>query len=274
MLEPHLRADTAKAIVNIQSTGVVDTHSLIACLMDRIERKGGILCHSHCLHKVRFSETGPVLTIKGPDGSDFEMKSDIVINCAGIHADTVASLLNTDTPYPRQKWILGRYAKLRGSANNLFSRLVYPISIKTTSLKSASDLGNSLGGLGIHSLLDPITGESGVFGPDAIVTLPRGSTFQDPLLAAQPGDDQKLVKMFADSIATYVRIDAKDLASRLALDYCGVRSRSENGDFHLDWADRDRTAFNCIGIESPGLTSSLAIADHIASAVLDRLSIN
>ena len=215
------------------STGIIDSHAFMLSLQGELERNGGMIAFQT---QVRAVHAETILRI---ETADFELQADWFINCAGLHAPGLAQ----GTPNaPQAFFAKGHYYAYSGQQP--FSRLVYPVA--------------QTGGLGVHVTLD-LAGQI-KFGPDVrwIDTLDYSfdeSHFEDFVTAIRsyyPGLDQQ----------------------RLHPSYTGIRPKiapADGGfqDFRIEGPDAHGVAgwINLLGIESPGLTASLAIAQEVASQV-------
>jgi L-2-hydroxyglutarate oxidase LhgO len=152
-----------------------------------------------------------------------------VVNAAGLDADEVAALAGFSH---RQYFVKGNYFRLRRSQ---LRHLIYPLP--------PSDLA----GVGIHVTLD-LDGHARL-GPD-VEPLGRERDYRV--------DEARREQFFAAASRYLIDLRREDLTP----DYAGIRPKVEGGDFIVeaagDW-------INLIGIESPGLTSALALADRVAA---------
>ncbi|MEE4025736.1 NAD(P)/FAD-dependent oxidoreductase [Gordonia sp. PKS22-38] len=226
------------------STGIVDAHSLMRSLRRDVEEAGGsvALCSRLTGGSVRQS---PVV-----DVNDTTVACRWVINCAGLGAwDVARSLEGFPAEHvPPRHLAKGNYFR-QASGTAPFGRLIYPIPVE--------------GGLGIHLTLD-LDGRAR-FGPDVewIDDLDRHA-------APYAVDPQR-----ADRFVAEIRHYWPELADdALVPDYAGVRPKlsgpgEPSRDFLLQGPADHGVAglINMFGIESPGLTSSLALADDVAAAV-------
>jgi L-2-hydroxyglutarate oxidase LhgO len=241
-LEPDL--DCLGALLS-PSTGIVDSHGLMASLQHDAEVAGATT-----ILRTGFS-TGRVhngKVVVDLDGTEVECTT--VINCAGLGAWDVASAI---TGFPRElvpdRFLAkGNYFVLE-SGRVPFSRLIYPVPAD--------------GGLGVHLTLD--LGGQARFGPDVEWLDHMNIADVDYEVDPDRGD------RFYDAIRRYW----PDLPTdSLVAGYCGVRPKlsgpgQPDADFLIQGpADHGIPGLvNLFGIESPGLTSSLAIAQVVAEMV-------
>ena len=232
-LEPEVRA--AAGLLS-PSTGIIDSHAFMLALLGDLETQGGLL--ALCTEVVdlrRSSDRVLVLT------EDYALDANWAINSTGLCAPTLAARLASNAPpayYAR-----GRYYGYSGPSP--FRRLVYPVA--------------EAGGLGVHVTLD-LAGQAR-FGPD--VQWIDGIDY---------GFDDGDRPAFAAAIRRYYPgLDE----SRLHPAYTGLRPKiagpsAPAADFRIDGPQQHGVPglINLLGIESPGLTASLAIAEQVAEVVL------
>jgi L-2-hydroxyglutarate oxidase LhgO len=177
-------------------------------------------------------------------GEDIALKARLVVNAAGLWAQSLASHIEGLEDVPPLVLAKGSYAGLSGKSP--FRHLVYPVP--------------EPGGLGVHVTLD--MGGQARFGPN---------------VEWLPGNDPAAIDytVSPDIIASFVPVIASYWpgikADMLAPDYAGVRPKLSgpgrpNADFRIDGPQVHGLPglVNLFGIESPGLTASLAIAEHVA----------
>ncbi len=235
-LEPELRVSAA---LLSPSTGIVDTHSLMLALLADIESCGGMLVPRTAVVAAQVGAARNVLQLA--DGTALLAQS--VVNAAGLHAPAVArTFAGLPEPcIPQVHWAKGQYFSL--SAWAPFTHLVYPIP--------------EVGGLGIHLTLD-LAGQAR-FGPD--------------VQWVQRPDDLAVDPACAPAFEASVRRYWPGLPEgALAAAYAGMRPKIHGpdeapADFLIqgEAAHGVKGLVNLFGIESPGLTSALAIGEHVAA---------
>jgi len=252
LMEPELKC--AAAVLSA-TTGIVDSHGYMLSLLGGFEDAGGMVAYQSPLISAKSigenAKDGFELTIGGADGMKIQTK--LLINCAGMSAPAVAQRiesLNKDQT-PKAYFAKGNYFSLSGKSP--FTHLIYPIP--------------EPGGLGVHLTLD--MGGQAKFGPDVewlnidqeeqidyTVNPKRGEGFYEAVRRYWPG--------------------LKD--NTLQPDYSGVRAKivppnAPAGDFYFNTPDEHglEGLFNLYGFESPGLTSSLAIAKHLEGQIKSSL---
>jgi len=249
-MEPAL---SAIAALHSPSTGIVDSHGLMLALQGDIEAHGGALALLSPVLSVRRDGQAHVLTVGGSpnDADDIELAARIVVNSAGLWAPAVAAAIGGLAPerVPRARYAKGNYFSLTGRAP--FSRLIYPIP--------------EAAGLGVHLTLD-LAGQAR-FGPDV--------EWIDPV--APDAIDYRVDAQRAAGFEAAIRSYWPGLpVGALQPAYSGVRPKLQlpgeaAPDFVLQGPAEHGIAglVNLYGIESPGLTASLALADE----VLRRLAV-
>jgi L-2-hydroxyglutarate oxidase LhgO len=229
------------------STGIVDSHGLMLALQGDLERFGGALALKSRVRAASFQTAGPALVELDSDDGDFELQADWVINAAGLHACALAhrfaGLRSADVPQPH--FAKGSYFSLTGASP--FSRLIYPAPVDAW--------------LGVHLTLD-LAGQAR-FGPDL-----------EWLNVADPEDiDCAVDPARATGFEQAIKRFWPGLPARaLQPAYSGVRPKIHGPgepapDFRIDGPSMHGVPglVNLFGIESPGLTSALAIAEVVAA---------
>jgi L-2-hydroxyglutarate oxidase LhgO len=239
-LEPHIRA---VASVYSPLSGVLSTHQLMEYFYHTACANGAVVQFQCEVVGLQKRGEGYAITIR-EQGNLSTVASEIVINAAGLQADTVAAMVGIDIDQAgyRQVYAKGSYFAVAPAKTRLLSRLVYPVPLKES--------------LGVHALLD--WGGRLKFGPD-IEYLP------DRVLDYSVNEQKR--NAFAASIQRIVpAITAEDLSPDMA----GIRPKLQRqGEPPRDFVivhekERGLEGFvNLIGIESPGLTASPAIARYV-----------
>jgi L-2-hydroxyglutarate oxidase LhgO len=249
-LEPELNAVAA---LLSPSTGIVDSHGLMLALQGDLEAQGGALALLSPLLGIRCSDDGHVLRIGGEGGSaesSIELTARIVVNAAGLWAPDLAARIEglASGHLPAARYAKGNYFSLAGRAP--FSRLIYPIPEEA--------------GLGVHLTLD-LAGQAR-FGPDVEWIAP----------ASADAIDYRVDPRRADGFEAAIRSYWPGLpANALQPAYSGVRPKLQvAGESVVDFVLHGpaehgvRGLMNLYGIESPGLTSCLALADEVVNRLL------
>jgi L-2-hydroxyglutarate oxidase LhgO len=240
-LEPALRCEAA---LLSPSTGILDSHGLMKTLLAEAEDAGATLVLRSPVTGGAVTPDGIVLEVGGPE--PMELLAQEVYNCAGLGAADVARRLRGIGGVPKLSFAKGNYYALAGPSP--FSRLVYPVP--------------EAAGLGVHLTLD-LAGQAR-FGPDVewIDTLDYGV---DPARA--------------DSFYAAIRRYWPALPDgALQPAYAGIRPKLQGpGEPARDFLVQGPEAHgvpglvNLLGIESPGLTACLALADFVVTGSLAAL---
>jgi L-2-hydroxyglutarate oxidase LhgO len=237
-LEPAVRC---MAALWSPSTGIVSSHELMQALLGDLEsQRGTLACRAEVLG-ARLAKHAHVVGVRH-DETHSEFTTRLLVNAAGLHAQSLAQRLeglDGDT-IPPLYLAKGLYFTLQGRPP--FNHLVYPVA--------------SSAGLGIHVTLDLAGGVR--FGPDV-----------EWVSAIDYSIDESRRENFAAAIRRYY----PDLdATRLQPGYAGIRPKlAAPGGPAADFCIQGPAAHgwpglvNLYGIESPGLTAALAIADDVAT---------
>ncbi|HNW27250.1 MAG TPA: NAD(P)/FAD-dependent oxidoreductase [Spirochaetota bacterium] len=236
MLEPHINVT---ASLYLKETGIVDSHSLMKAMAYDVQQNGGSLLYNSPVVSLR-QDKHYVLELG--DGSRFS--TEYVINAAGLHATALAGMAGISVPpiHPCK----GSYFSYTGKIR--CSHLVYPVPEK------------KLTGLGVHATID-MDGRIR-FGPD---TEYIGSI--DDFSVSDSKKDyfyRSAKKMFPSIVPDELHPDTAGIRPKLqgpdgkeVKDFY-IREESDAGFPHL---------VNLVGIESPGLTSSMAIGEYVKDLV-------
>jgi len=238
-MEPQLECVAA---IHSPSTGIVDSHALMLSLQGDIENAGGFVVLNTAVSQLIVAPTA--LEVIASDGT--ELAANTVVNAAGLNAPQVARRIKgLDARHvPPTFWAKGNYFTLAGKSP--FSRLIYPVP--------------EAAGLGVHLTID--LGGQAKFGPDVqwvespddlLVDAARGDAFYAEVRKYWPG--------------------LKD--GTLQAGYAGIRPKLQGpgaaaGDFVIQGQAIHGVPglVNLFGIESPGLTSSLAIGERVSQMLL------
>lgn len=232
--EPQLQC---LAALHSPSTGIVDSHALMLSLLGDLERAGGVLALNSPLACANIAQEA--IDLIAMDGT--QLRATTVVNAAGLQAPALAARFAGLAPQhvPQAHFAKGNYFTLAGRSP--FSRLIYPVP--------------EAAGLGVHLTID--LGGQARFGPDV-------QWVDDPQdLAVDPAR--------GDAFDAEVRKYWPALPDGALLPaYAGMRPKihgpsAPTSDFVIQGAAVHGVPglVNLFGIESPGLTSALAIAEHV-----------
>jgi L-2-hydroxyglutarate oxidase LhgO len=240
-MEPHI---ASVAGILSPTTGIISAHALMD-YFNHTARTNGAEVQTHC-EVVGLERTGDGYRVTIEEGgSRSSYTSERVVNAAGLESDTIAALagIDVDAARYRIRFCKGSYFALSGARSKIVKRLVYPVPQQES--------------LGVHALID-LAGRV-KFGPDV--------EYQSERTLDYTVDESKR-HLFAESVRHIMpAVEDGDLTP----DMSGMRAKLQGpGEPVRDFvirheADRGLPGLiNLIGIESPGLTSSPAIARYVA----------
>jgi L-2-hydroxyglutarate oxidase LhgO len=245
-LEPNVEA---RAGLLSPSSGILDSHSLQRFFYNQARKKGAKFVFKTEVIGIEKTRTGYKVQIKDREGvSDFVAR--VVINSAGLNSDKVAQLagIDIDKASYRLHYCKGEYFSLSSKYRNLMSRLIYPTPEQA--------------GLGIHVTL----------GLDGRVRLGPNARYVETI---DYNVDETQKEAFYNSAKKFLPVIELD---DLTPEFAGIRTKLQApGKAFRDFviAHEERAGFpgliNLIGIESPGLTASPAIAQYVGKMVKELL---
>ena len=226
-LEPNV---DALAGIWSESTGILDSHAYMLSLQGELEAAGGVVALNSTVDALRIDNGAVTLSCAG-----MQLRPRWLVNSAGLAAVSLARSLCAT---PKAQFARGRYYSYAGKAP--FSHLVYPVA--------------QSGGLGVHVTLD-LAGQVR-FGPDV-----------EWISEVDYAFDDSAKTRFAAAIKAYYPSLEED---RLQPGYTGIRPKISGpgeaaADFCIQGPEQHGVAgyLQLLGIESPGLTASLAIAERV-----------
>lgn len=234
-MEPNLNCTSA---LHSPATGIIDSHAYMLALQGDAENAGAVCVFLSPVTGARVVDRGVEVFVGGSEPTNLRCR--LLVNSAGLHAPHLARRINgmPADRVPNAYYAKGNYFTLSGRSP--FSRLIYPVPVP--------------GGLGVHLTID--LGGQARFGPDV--------EWVDSL-------DYAVNPTRADSFYAAVRKywpALKDGA--LQPGYSGIRPKivpagKPGQDFVVQGPQTHGVPglINLFGIESPGLTASLALADHV-----------
>jgi L-2-hydroxyglutarate oxidase LhgO len=238
-LEPEVAC--VRALLS-PSTGIIDSHGLLAALRRDARAAGAEVVVSSPVLSGRVRSDGILLS--GGGAEPYRVLCQTVVNAAGLNAPSVARSIEGLPPDTVPPAFLAKGHYFVFAERSPFSRLIYPVP--------------EPGGLGIHVTLD-LAGRAR-FGPDV--------HWVD---CVDYGFEQGLEGTFVDAIRRYFPAMK---AESIEPGYTGIRPKvgprgSASQDFLVHGPDVHgvRGLVNLYGIESPGLTAALALAEHVRSLV-------
>ena len=238
-LEPHINGEAA---IYSPYTGIIDSHSLMQKLADQFNSRGGMIAYQNKVVGIDKVAGGFELTIEDIKGDTVKIFSHAVINSAGLSADKVAAMVGLNKPEYQIKLNKGDYFRVSANKAKLISHLIYPVPKKEHA------------GLGVHATLD--LGGQMRLGPDDKYVTQIDYTV----------DPSKQQAFFESAAKLFPFLELNDLSP----DTSGMRPKLQGPgepvkDFIIrhEYDNGVRGFINLIGIESPGLTSCLAIAKMV-----------
>ncbi|TVY75579.1 L-2-hydroxyglutarate dehydrogenase [Lachnellula suecica] len=247
-LEPHVRAKTG--ILESPTTGIIDSHSYMQFLLGSFEDRGGdVALHSPVTAITPLGDHGSsgweITTRDQASGDETTFTSEIIINSAGLGACDINNMILPAARHMKAYYAKGNYFSYAASSPST-TRLIYP----------APEPG--LGGLGTHLTLD--IGGRIRFGPDIEwVDDPHNLAANDARL---PQAIEQIKKFLPGVKEDAIKPDYAGIRPKL-----GHNSAVASGQGFLDFVIRREEGFegfvNLLGIESPGLTASLAIGEMV-----------
>ena len=225
------------------TTGIVDAHALMRYYLSRAQAENvHIAFNTEVIGVERLNDSYRV-SVKDGSGR-FSIMSTIVINCAGLNSDNIAGMagIDIDAAGYRLHYCKGEYFSVGGGKSRHIHHLIYPVPLPKVT------------GVGIHATLDM----------DGRMLLGPSVEYVDKVDYAMDNRNQRI---FYQSVKPFLPfIEYEDLAPEMA----GIRPKLQGpGDNIRDFVireegDRGLPGFiNLIGIESPGLTASPAIAKYV-----------
>lgn len=238
-IEPNINATAA---IFSPSTGIIDSHGLMKSLLLEFNTKGGQVAYNAEVVGIDRVNDGFKVSVEDIGGL-FSLSARVVINASGLNSDKVAEMVGIKRDEYRIKYSKGDYFRVHNNKAKLINRLIYPLPKTEDS------------GLGIHATLDLAGGLR--LGPD----------------------DEYVDKVYYDIDHSKNEVFCEDIKALLPFikledlgpDTSGIRPKLQGpGQDFRDFVIKDEAGdgfpgfINLIGIESPGLTSCLAIAKIVS----------
>jgi L-2-hydroxyglutarate oxidase LhgO len=240
-LEPEL---ACVAAMRSPETGIIDSHRFMLALRGDLEDRGGMLAFASPIERLKPTNGGWTAAVGGSEPQ--WLAFDAVVNCAGLGAQRLARATEgyPSERVPRLVLAKGNYFGFAGRP--AFSCLIYPVPVP--------------GGLGVHVTLD-LAGRMR-FGPD-VEWIDQENYDVDPTRA----------QAFYSRIRDYWPGLPDD---SLTPDYAGIRPKLTGpgeaaADFLVEGPAQHGLArlVHLFGIESPGLTSALSLAEEVVGMIAD-----
>jgi L-2-hydroxyglutarate oxidase LhgO len=244
-LEPNIYA--LQALFS-PSTGIVDSHSLMKQYETNTINNGGLIVYGSEVKGIKQIKNGYRITLLDSDKKYYSFTSRNVINSAGLFSDKISEMIGIKDDNLKILFCKGEYFRINPPKNRLIKRLVYPVP------------HHNMEGIGIHVTID--MGGGVKLGPD--VKYLEANIYDYSLTASKQEAFYKSAKKFLPFL------DYNDISPEMA----GIRPKIQKPgdplrDFYImEESGRGYPGFvNLIGMESPGLTSSIAIANYVNSLI-------
>jgi len=242
-IEPAINAIAA---ILSPLTGIVDTHYLMKRLQDIAEDRGVIFAYGCEVTGIERKNDTYQIKVADSNGEDLTLTSTTLINSAGLYSEKIARMAGIDTV--KNNYILhyskGEYFRVSGIKPGTLNHLIYPTPEKAS--------------LGIHTVMD--LGGGLKLGPNAY--------YFDKIDYDIDSSAREIFYKSAKNFLPFLELES------LSPDMAGIRAKlqapgEQERDFVISHEDKKGLPglINLIGIESPGLTASLAIAKHVESMV-------
>ena len=244
-MEPNIFA--LKALYS-PSTGIVDTHSLMKQYETNTINNGCQIVYGSEVTGIKRIKGGYEITLLDADKKNYSFTSRIIINSAGLTSDKISEMVGINDENLKIQFCKGEYFRINPPKNRLVGRLIYPVPHP------------NMEGIGIHVTID--MGGGVKLGPD--VKYLESNVFDYKLTISKQEAFFKSAKKFLP----FLEFD--DLAPEMA----GIRPKIQKPgepqrDFYIE--EESRRGYpgfiNLIGMESPGLTSSISIAKYVNNLI-------
>jgi L-2-hydroxyglutarate oxidase LhgO len=244
-LEPNIFA--LKALFS-PSTGIVDSHSLMKQYETNSLNNGCQIVYGSEVIGIMKVRDGYKITLLDADKQNYSFTTKIIINSAGLTSDKVSEMVGITDENLKILFCKGEYFRISPPKNKLITRLIYPVP------------HHNMEGIGIHVTID--MGGGVKLGPD--VKYLESNIYDYKLTASK----QEAFYISAKKFLPFLEFE--DLAPEMA----GIRPKIQKPgeplrDFYImEESKRGFPGFiNLIGMESPGLTSSIAIAKYVEKLI-------
>lgn len=250
-IEPNIRGLFA---IHSPHTGIIDSHGLMKFYLNRAQDNGAIAVFNAEAIAIEKRAKDYIVNVKNGDET-IKVITRVVINSAGLDSDRVANMagIDLDKNKYRLHYCKGQYFRVNTIKSKMINGLVYPVPKPKA------------GGLGIHATID-LTGSMRL-GPD--------DEYMKDCVKDYSVDSLRAEEFFKSTKTFMPFIELNDLTT----DTSGIRPKlQEKGGEFRDFIIQDESEkglpgfVNLIGIESPGLTASPAIAKYVGGLVKNILN--
>ena len=226
----------------VPSTGIMDTHKVMKKLEFLSEQNGVLISYNTEISAIQKQDDEYILSFKS---DDFQVKTKILINCAGLWSDKISEMVGINSEKNDYKLLFCKGEYYKTTKYKDIKHLVYPVPDPKGIF------------LGIHTRIN-LNGELS-FGPNAY--------YVDKIDYQM---DDSYHQEFYESVKNFLEIDFDDISQ----DDCGIRAKlQKEGEKFRDFviSNEKNKGFpnfiNLIGIESPGLTCCLSIAEYVEKII-------
>jgi len=230
------------------STGIIDSHALMKQYETNTLNNGGHIAYGSEVTGIRRIKTGYEVTLLDADKTTYSFTTKILINSAGLTSDKISEMAGMEDDNLKILFCKGEYFRLNPPKNKLIKRLIYPVPVQ------------NIEGIGIHVTID--MGGGVKLGPD--VTWLVSNIYDYKVDASKQEAFYRSAKKFLPFL------EKEDIVPEMA----GIRPKIQRpGEPLRDYYIMDETVRGCpgfinlIGMESPALTSSIAIANFVRSLI-------
>ncbi|MCD6413983.1 MAG: NAD(P)/FAD-dependent oxidoreductase [Elusimicrobia bacterium] len=234
------------------TTGIVDAAGFVETLAKLAEEKGAEILKQTKV--VNIEPAGDFLvTVKYKNGIEETFKTEILINSAGLYSDEIARMINPESEFEIAP-VRGEYYYFNSTrpAINLNGTNIYPVQ------KNYFVDGRQFKAIGIHLTPTFEISETGAKISRKFLVGPTSNVVQKKEDLSENRDGPQ--KFFGGVKDFFPSIKPEDLK----MDYAGNRAKLKKGnDFVIEKDKKYSNAINLVGIDSPGLTSALAIAEFV-----------
>ncbi|MBN2863514.1 MAG: NAD(P)/FAD-dependent oxidoreductase [Bacteroidales bacterium] len=244
-IEPEVFA--LKALYS-PTTGIVDTHSLMKRFETNILNNGGQIVYGSEVTGIKRTGTGYEITILDADKRYYRFTSRILINSAGLTSDKISEIAGIKDNSLKHYFCKGEYFKVNPPKNRLVKRLIYPVPHP------------DLEGTGVHVTIDMAGGLK--LGPD--ISYIDSDCYDYKVSGSKQEDFWRSAKKFLPFL------EYEDIVPEMA----GIRPKLQReGTPTQDFYIKEETGrgyaglINLIGMESPGLTACIAIANYVMNLI-------
>lgn len=251
-MEPEIFA--LKALFS-PTTGIIDTHALMKRFETNILNNEGQIVYGSEVTGLRKIDGGFEVKLADADKLNYSFTSSVVINSAGLTSDKISEMAGIKDENLKIRFCKGEYFRINPPKNRLVKRLIYPVPHK------------KMEGIGIHVTIDMAGGVR--LGPDV--------KYLDTNIYDYKVTPSKQEAFWKSAQKFLPFLDIDDIAPDMA----GIRPKIQKQgepirDFYImEESQRGYTGLiNLIGMESPGLTSCISIANYVNNLIDNKIQIH